>query len=106
MRKPMPELMTEVSEAAIIRLATAMSRCLAHLVSALEAGRRTGEFDTVDVDVLAKTPYAQGLGGIALARTGAVIRANSSGAPELVPISVDDVRSSLVNAAVALATHG
>src|SRR5262249_38263552 len=50
MSKPSTELMEEVSESAILRLGTAMSGCLAHLVSALEAGKKSGEFRIDDVD--------------------------------------------------------
>ncbi len=104
MSKPTPELMEEVSEAAIMRLGTAMSGCLAHVVSALEAGQATGEFHVEDVDVMANTLYAQGLGGIALARVGTVIKESSPGVPAITPISVDQVREYLVKTAVALAS--
>ena len=106
MSKPTPELASRVSEIALTRLTTAVAGCLSHLVSALEAGQVSGEFSVVDADVMANTLYAQGLGGIALARTGTIIREASPGVPEVVPISVDDVRAYLVNAAVALATYG
>ncbi|MEP6665585.1 MAG: TetR/AcrR family transcriptional regulator [Nocardioidaceae bacterium] len=105
MSKPTAELMDEVSEAAIMRLGTAMSRCLTHLVSALEAGQASGEFHVDDVDLMANTLYAQGLGGIALARIGTVIKQASPGVPAITPISVDQVRAYLVKAAVALATY-
>jgi AcrR family transcriptional regulator len=104
MRKPSSELMEEVSEPAILRLGTAMSGCLAHLVSALEAGKASGEFPIEDVDLLANTLYAQGLGGIALARIGTVIKETSPGVPTITPISVEQVRDYLVKAAVALAS--
>jgi AcrR family transcriptional regulator len=104
MSKPSTELMAEVSESAILRLGTAMSGCLSHLVSALEAGKATGEFPVDDVDLLANTLYAQGLGGIALARIGTVIKETSPGVPTITPISVEQVRDYLVKAAVALAS--
>ncbi len=104
MSKPSSELMGQVSEAAIVRLGTAMTRCLSHLVSALEAGKATGEFPVDDVDLLANTLYAQGLGGIALARTGTVIKETAPGVPSITPISVAQVRAYLVKAAVALAS--
>jgi AcrR family transcriptional regulator len=105
MSKPSAELMEEVSEAAILRLGTAMSGCLAHLVSALEAGKQSGEFPVEDVDLLANTLYAQGLGGIALARIGTVIKETSPGVPAITPISAEQVRDYLVKAAVALASY-
>jgi AcrR family transcriptional regulator len=104
MSKPSSELIDEISESAVLRLGTAMSGCLSHLVSALEAGKATGEFPVDDVDLLANTLYAQGLGGIALARIGTVIKEAAPGVPAITPISVDQVRDYLVKAAVALAT--
>jgi AcrR family transcriptional regulator len=103
MRKPTAELTAEVSEQAIQRLGRAMAGCLSHLVQTLQAGNESGDFHVADVDLLANTLYAQGLGGIALARIGTVIKESASGVPDVIPISVEQVRAYLVRAAVAMA---
>ncbi|MGH3446765.1 MAG: TetR/AcrR family transcriptional regulator [Nocardioidaceae bacterium] len=105
MSRPIDELMQEVSEPAITRLGEAMTGCLSHLVSALDDGNGTGEFRVEDVDLLANTLYAQGLGGLALARVGTIIKESGGGTPDVTPISVEQVSDYLVRTALALASH-
>lgn len=105
MSKPGSELMAEVSEGALRRLGQAMTSALSHVVAVLEAGRASGEFQVDDVHLLANTLYAQGLGGIALARVGLLVKESSPGVPGVAPISADRVKDYVVRAAVALAAR-
>ncbi len=74
MRRPGPELLEEVSEGAMYRLGRGIATCLARVADAIEAGVATGTFHTEDVDLLANTLYAAGLGGMQLARVGMLVR--------------------------------
>ncbi len=71
MRRPGPELLDEMSESALFRLGRGISGCLRTLTDALSVGRGVGgDFDIDDVDLLANTLYATGLGALGLARVG------------------------------------
>lgn len=105
MSKPGTELIKEVGQDAALRLGRAMTGALSHVVRVLEAGRRSGEFHVDDVDLLANTLYAQGLGGIALARVGVLIKESAPGVPAIAQVSADQVKGYLVSSAVALAAR-
>jgi AcrR family transcriptional regulator len=104
MRRPGPELLEEVSESAMFRLGRGIARCMEHIVAPLQKGTDAGEFKVKDPVLLANTLYATGLGGLQLARLGLLVRSAAPGIPEVAPLSPEQVKAYLVQAAVALAT--
>jgi len=103
MRRRGPELLEEVSEAAVYRLGRSITGCLGRVVAVLEAGVRAGVFHTDDVHLLANTLYATGLGGMQLARVGMLVKEAEPGVPTVATLSPDRVKEHLVASAVAMA---
>jgi AcrR family transcriptional regulator len=103
MRRSGPELLDEISEGAIMRLGRGIASCLAKVTAALEAGKRSGDFRVADVDLLANTLYASGLGALQLARVGLVVKELAPGVPMVAPLSPQQVKDYLVATALALA---
>src|SRR5690349_18817036 len=68
MRRTGPELLQEISEGAMYRLGRGIATCLATLARTIQSGVDSGVFHTDDVNLLANTLYASGLGGLQLAR--------------------------------------
>ncbi len=103
MRRTGPELLEEISEAALFKLGRGIALCLRPLVRVLGEGVRTGEFKPMDPDVLANHMYASGLGALQLARVGMLVREAAPGVPTIAPLSAEQVRTYLVTTARALA---
>lgn len=97
------ELMEEVSEDVMIRLGTAMSACLGHVVRVLEAGDAEGEFAVADPNLLANILYTQGLGALNLAHLQISVREHISGLPVVDPVVTDDLLDHLLRGALAMA---
>ena len=104
MRRPGPELLEEISEAALFRLGRGISRCLQHLRDALDAGIATGEFREQDTRLLANYMYATGLGALQLARVGMLVHESAPGVPSISPVDAVQVRAYLVATAQAIAS--
>jgi len=103
MRRPGPELLEEINEAALFRLGRGISGCLAVLNAALKDGVARGDFDVSDTDLLANHMYATGLGALQLARVGVLIKELAPGVPTFAPVSVDEVKRYLVATSRTLA---
>jgi AcrR family transcriptional regulator len=103
MRRPGPELLEEISESALFRLGRGIAADLAYVKAALEAGVAAGDFKVADVDLLANTLYASGLGALQLARVGMVVKEAAPGIPTVAPLSHQQVKDYLVSSALALA---
>ncbi|MGN6130652.1 MAG: TetR/AcrR family transcriptional regulator [Nocardioidaceae bacterium] len=103
MRRPGPELLEEISEGAMYRLGRGISTCLARVADAISAGVETGTFRTDDVDLLANTLYAAGLGGMQLARVGMVVKEAAPGVPTVARLSPEQVKEHLVASSIAMA---
>ena len=103
LRRPGDELMREVSQSVMFRLGASISRCLAVVVTVLEAGVESGDFTMQDPNLLANVLYSQALGGLNLARLQLSIREVTPGLPEVDVLSFDQVRSYIIEAAVAMA---
>jgi AcrR family transcriptional regulator len=103
MRRPGPELLDEISEGAMYRLGRGIATCLAPLASTITAGVEAGVFHTDDVDLLANTLYASGLGGMQLARVGLLVKEAQPGVPVTARLSAQLVKEHLVAASVAMA---
>jgi AcrR family transcriptional regulator len=103
MRRPGPELLEEISEGAMYRLGRGISTCLAPVKSAIEAGVAAGTFHTDDVDLLANTLYAAGLGGMQLARVGMLVKEAAPGVPTVARLSPEQVKEHLVASSIAMA---
>ena len=103
MRRQGPELLEEVSEAAVYRLGRAIAGCLGRVAEVLEAGVAAGTFHTDDVHLLANTLYATGLGGMQLARVGMLVKEAEPGVPTVAVLSPERVKEHLVASAVAMA---
>jgi len=103
MRRQGPELLEEVSEAAVYRLGRAIAACLGRVAEVLEAGVAAGTFHTDDVHLLANTLYATGLGGMQLARVGMLVKEAEPGVPTVAVLSPERVKEHLVASAVAMA---
>lgn len=106
MRRPGPELLEEVSEAAVYRLGRGIATALARVAEVVEAGIAAGTFADQDVHLLANTLYATGLGGMQLARVGMLVKEAAPGVPTAAPLSADQVKQHLVATALAMATTG
>jgi AcrR family transcriptional regulator len=105
MRRSGPELLDEISESALFRLGRGISKCLAILQDALQAGVAAGAFKVDDPTLLANTLYASGLGALQLARVGILVTETSPGVPTVGEISPAQVRAYLVDSALALVTR-
>jgi AcrR family transcriptional regulator len=103
MRRPGPELLEEVSEGAVYRLGRGIATCLAHVADVLRAGVDVGSFHTDDVDLLANTLYATGLGGMQLARVGMLVKEAAPGTPTVATLSAERVKEHLVATRIAMA---
>jgi AcrR family transcriptional regulator len=105
MRRRGEELLEEISESALFRLGRAISGCLAVLQDAIQAGVDAGTFAVEDPTLLANTLYASGLGALQLARVGILVTEATPGVPTVGEISADQVRSYLVDSALALVSR-
>lgn len=105
MRRSGPELLDEISESALFRLGRGISGCLSVLSACIREGVEAGVFDVADPDLLANTLYASGLGALQLARVGILVTEAAPGIPTVGEISPAQVRSYLVDSALALAGH-
>lgn len=103
MRRPGPELLEAISEAALFRLGRGISGCLALLTHALDEGVDQGVFHVDDTHLLANHMYATGLGALQLARVGMLIKELAPGIPTIAPLSTAQVRQYLVDTSMALA---
>ncbi|QNN52927.1 TetR/AcrR family transcriptional regulator [Nocardioides mesophilus] len=103
MGRPGPELLDEVSEGAMLRLGRSISGCLARVVEVVRAGVEAGIFHTDDVDLLANTLYATGLGGLQLARVGMLVKESAPGIPTTARLSAEQVKEHLVASSIAMA---
>jgi hypothetical protein len=63
----------------------------------------TGVFRTEDVDLLANTLYASGLGGMQLARVGLLVTEAAPGIPTTARLSASQVKQHLIASSVAMA---
>ena len=102
MRRNWSELLDEISESALLRLGRAMTGCLSILVTILEDGNASGDFDIADPSLLANTLYASGLGTLQLARVGILVTEASPGVPRVAEVSVEQVRDHLMAVALAV----
>jgi AcrR family transcriptional regulator len=103
MRRTGPELLDEISEGAMYRLGRGIATCLATVAAAVQAGVDAGVFHTDDVDLLANTLYASGLGGMQLARVGMLVKEAAPGVPVTARLSAEQVKEHLIAASVAMA---
>jgi len=103
MRRTGPELLDEISEGAMYRLGRSIATCLAPLAATITAGVESGVFHTDDVDLLANTLYASGLGGMQLARVGLLVKEAQPGVPTTARLAAERVKEHLVAASVAMA---
>lgn len=101
MRRTGSELLEEISESAMFRLGRAMTGCLAVLVSTVEAGNASGDFDVADPVLLANALYASVLGTLNLARVGIMVREAAPGLPAMASVSPRQVHDYLVASAAA-----
>lgn len=103
LRRRGEELMAEVSESVMFRLGLSMTNCLGHVVRVLEDGVKSGDFDVKDPSLLANIFYNQALGGLNLARLQLSVREGHPGLPEVEEVSFDQVRTYIIEGAVAMA---
>src|SRR6478672_12952907 len=103
MRRTGPELLDEISEGAMYRLGRGIATCLATLADTIRAGVDAGVFHTDDVDLLANTLYASGLGGMQLARVGMLVKEAGPGIPTTARLLPQQVKEHLIAASVAMA---
>lgn len=103
LRRRGDELMAEVSEAVMFRLGRSMTACLNQVVETLEAGVESGDFEVRDPFLLANIFYNQALGGLNLARLQLTVREGNPGLPTVDQVSFDEVKSYIVEGAVAMA---
>jgi AcrR family transcriptional regulator len=97
-----PALLEELSSSALTRLGRGMTACLARVTEVLTAGKQAGVFDVDDVDLVANTLYALGLGGLQLARLGVIVREDSPGNPGVAAIDQLRLKEHLMTSSLAL----
>jgi AcrR family transcriptional regulator len=97
-----PSLLDELSASALFRLGKAMTDCLKRVNAVIEAGVASGDFAVDDVDVVANTLYALGLGGLQLARLGVIVKEGSPGVPVISEIEAAGIKRHLVTSSLAL----
>jgi AcrR family transcriptional regulator len=105
MRRRGDELLEEISENALFRLGRGISGCLAVLQSALQSGVDAGVFRVENPTLLANALYASGLGALQLARLGILVTESAPGLPTVGEVSPGQVRTYLVDSALALVTR-
>ena len=105
MRRRGDELLEEISENALFRLGRGISGCLAVLQDALQSGVDAGDFRVENPTLLANTLYASGLGALQLARLGILVTESAPGLPTVGEVSPGQVRTYLVDSALALVTR-
>ena len=103
MRRPGPELLEEVSESAMFKLGRGITGCMEQIAGVVRSGNESGEMRVEDPYQLANTLYAAGLGSLQLARLGITVRPSSPGIPTVVPLAPEQVKTYMVDAALALA---
>jgi AcrR family transcriptional regulator len=103
LRRRGDELLSEVSESVMFRLGRSMTACLGHFVHALEAGVESGDFRVSDPNLLANVFYNQALGGLNLARLQLSVSEGNPGLPAVDEIDFAEVRTYIVEGAVAMA---
>jgi hypothetical protein len=85
------------------RLGRAMTACTAHVVSVLEDGTEQGVFDVPNPDLVANIFYTQALGVLNLATLRMSVRALDPGHPRVDPVSFEEVKNYVAQAARAMA---
>lgn len=100
MRRTGPELLEEISPAALYRLGRAIVGCLSNVRATLEEGRDRGDFEVDDPTLLANSLYATGLGALQLARVGLLVREDEPGEPAVGRLAPEQVRDFLIRAAL------
>ncbi len=103
MRLQGSELEEQLSEAALFRLGRALSACLRSVITTLDDGVASGDFDVADSTLLANYMYASALGALQLARIGMLVSEAQPGVPTVSRITGDDVRGFMTSSALALA---
>ena len=103
LRRRGDELMDEVSEPVMFRLGRAMTACMAHVVSVLEDGTEQGVFNVPNPDLVANIFYTQALGVLNLATLRLAVRALDPGRPRVDPVSFEEVKEYVAQAASAMA---
>ncbi len=103
MRRPGPELLEEVSGSAMFKLGRGITGCMEQLAEVVRRGTEAGEMRVEDPYQLANALYAAGLGSLQLARLGITVRPAAPGVPMVVPLPAEQVKTYMVDAALALA---
>lgn len=103
LRRRGEELMAEVSESVMFRLGRSMTACMTHLVVALQAGVKSGDFKVSDPYLLANVFYNQALGALNLARLQLSVSEGNPGLPMVDTIQFADVKAYIIEGAVAMA---
>ena len=101
MRRPGPELFEEISEGAMYRLGRSIAINLGLLTSVLDSGNESGDFKIENVNLLANTLYASGLGALQLARVGMLIREAAPGVPAIEKVTAEQIKDYLIKNALA-----
>lgn len=100
MRRQGHDLLTEVSESAMLRLGRGMTGCLVLLTSVLEVGVESGDFTVDDPSLLANMLYASGLGALQLGRVGILVSEDAPGVPRISRVTAEHVREHVVMSAI------
>lgn len=103
LRRRGEELLAEISESVLFRVGRIMSTCLTHVVDALEAGVKSGDFQVADPYLLANVIYNQALGGLNLARFQLSVSQGNPGLPLVDQIAFADVKVYIIEGTVAMA---
>lgn len=97
-----PDLLDELSSAALFQLGRGMTDCLRRVTTVVQQGQDDGVFVVDDVDLVANMLYSLGLGGLQLARLGHMVKESSPGIPAVSPVDADVLKRHLMDSSLAL----
>ena len=103
LRRPGPELLEELSDAALHTLGRTLATTMGRLATVLKDGAASGAFRDEDPDLLANVLYTQVLGAVHLARAQCIVGSAPPPADVFVTVTQDQVHSAAVQALLASA---
>jgi AcrR family transcriptional regulator len=103
LRRPGPELLEELSDAALHTLGRTLAKTMGRIAAVLREGMASGAFRDEDPDLLANLLYTQVLGSVHLARAQCIVGSAPPPADVFTSVSQEQVHSAVVRAVLATA---
>jgi AcrR family transcriptional regulator len=103
LRRPGPELLEELSDAALHTLGRTLAKTMGRIAAVLREGMAMGAFRDEDPDLLANLLYTQVLGSVHLARAQCIVGSAPPPADVFTTVTQEQVHSAVVRAVLATA---